>query len=162
MRTLTNASCISRITRISRIMMSAAVLLIFQGCDFDLSGDSAPDKSVNVYVKITLTNGSTKDAYLIVTDLYEQNGPSTLVKPGASRIVNYDMNVLNSPMFEHKFDFMIRGESEQGTATYVHTVDYKKYSISVDEENPDLAHCSINVNAVFTGTSFTLTESQGT
>ena len=155
MRTLTIAS------RISRIMMATVILLMFCGCDFSLSGDSTPDKTVDVNVKITLTNGTTKDAYLIVTDLHEQNGPSTLVKPGASRIVTYGMNVLNSPGFEHKFDFMIRGESEQGTATYVHTVDYKKYSISVDDEDPNLAYSSINVGAVFTGNSFTVTESQG-
>jgi hypothetical protein len=141
--------------------MATAFLLMFYGCDFDLSGEGAPDKTVDVNVTITLTNGTTKDAYLIVTDLYEQNGLSTLVKPGASRIVKYGMNVLNSPMYEHKFDFMIRGESEEGTAILVHTVDYKKYSITVDEKNPDLAHSSINFNAVFTGSSFTATESQG-
>ena len=157
MRTLTFTFA----SRIGRMFMAAAIILLFQGCDFDLGGDSAPDKTVDVNVKITLTNGTTKDAYLIVTDLYEQNGPSTLVKPGASRIVMYGMNVLNSPGFEHKFDFMIRGESEEGTAILVHTVDYKKYSITVDEKNPDLAHSSINFNAVFTGSSFTATESQG-
>jgi hypothetical protein len=157
MRTLTFTFA----SRIGRMFMAAAIILLFQGCDFDLGGDSAPDKTVDVNVKITLTNGTTKDAYLIITDLYEQNGPSTLVKPGASRIVMYGMNVLNSPGFEHKFDFMIRGESEQGTAIYVHTVDYKKYSISVDDEDPNLAYSSINVGAVFTGNSFTVTESQG-
>jgi len=161
MRTLTIASRINRISRISRIMMATAILLMFYGCDFDLGGDSAPDKSVNVNVKITLTNGTTKDAYLIVKDLYEQNGPSTLVKPGASRVVMYGMNVLSSSLYDHKFDFMIRGESEEGTAILVHTVDYKKYSITVDEKNPDLAHSSINFNAVFIGSSFTVTESQG-
>ena len=56
---------------------------------------------------------------------------------------------------------MIRGESEQGTTINDHTVDYKKYSKSVDDKDPHLAYTSFNVKAVFTGTSFTVSESQG-
>ena len=93
MRTLTIAS------RISRIMKATAILCMFSACYLFLSGYSSQVKTVDVSVNITLTIGSTKDAYLIVTDLHEQYVPSTLVKPGAPRIVTYGMNVLNSPMF---------------------------------------------------------------
>lgn len=142
------------------MLMASAMLLLLSGCELDPWGDT--EKSVTVTVHITLTNSYTKDAYLIVTDLYEQNGPSTLVKPGASRTVDYANNVLNDPKFEHTFDFMIRGESDQGGFYKVHTVDHTKYSLgSVDSENPNLGYKSINVRAVFTGTSFTVTESQG-
>ncbi|MFA5302843.1 MAG: hypothetical protein WC395_09175 [Bacteroidales bacterium] len=145
---------------LSRIMVAAFIFVLLSGCEIDPWGDT--EKSVTVTVNITLTNGYTKDAYLIVTDLYEQNGPSTLVKPGASRTAQYGMNVLSDPLFEHTFDIMLRGESDQGAFVLVHTVDHTKYSIgSVDSENLDLGYKSINVRAVFTGTSFTVTESQG-
>jgi hypothetical protein len=56
---------------------------------------------------------------------------------------------------------MIRGESDTGNCHLVHTWITKSTGISVDDEDPNLAYSSINVKAVFTGNSFTVTESQG-
>ncbi len=151
----------STLRLISRIILASGMLVLLTGCENILRnlGEALP--IVNVNVKITLTNGYTKEAYLIFSEYSEYNNASTLVQPGASRVLEYPFTITVDPKFEQTFDIHIRGESDGSFAALDHTIDYSKYSTTVDESDKTVSYCTVNVHAVFTGTSFTVTESQG-
>ncbi|HOZ19650.1 MAG: hypothetical protein PHT35_08100 [Bacteroidales bacterium] len=140
------------------MLMASAMLLLLSGCedgaDFNWEDNY---KRVLVTVNLTLTNGYSKDAYLVLQNLNETHSPSTLVKPNASRIVKYQEHVINDPKFESAFEMNVRGEADKGGIFHTLYVDFKKYNVSYDDVGKRVGVLTVNVNAVFTGTSWTVT-----
>jgi len=147
---------------LSRMLIASAMLLLLSGCEINIGGPLTDD-SVIVKVKLTLKNGYSQDAYLVLADLNESKNASTLVKPNASRVVNYTEQLSKDPKYEQTFSLILRGDGGKGSVEHTYYVDYRDFKLSSINQDDDktTGFVNVNVNAVFTGTSWTVTATQG-
>jgi hypothetical protein len=142
-----------------KVIFIVGVMFIFYSCEDDQNYSSF-ERNVSVNVTYTLVNSSSADSYIYIRDLYESATAATLLKPGASRVVKFNSNVIASTLTEQTFSVYISAKVGENSYSVTHDVDYRKFTGVTDPKNSFYTTVDIKARVAFNGSQFSISTSQ--